>query len=131
MSNVTLLKTRYQDAYKVSKAAIGFGGFFKFIGLFLGILGILANLGLFAYGVTQLRQGFLGYGASEQDRLVALGLVLVGGTFWSLLTWAIFHLLGVLVSAIGQTLSATLDNSINTSTLITDQEKAQVIFASK
>lgn len=98
---------RYRDAYRVARVTAGFGSAIKIIGiLFAGVIGFLS-----------LRMAERGGG----DAILVLGIGIA--VFIALL----FFVIGVIVSANGQMLGATLDSAVNTSTAITDLEKMEIL----
>ena len=114
-SEVKSLKKRYWDAYVVARTTVGIGTAIKVIG---AILGILIFLGALVFANNQPRY----YRASEAQ-VVA---VIVGGV-WGVLVWLIFFIAGVLVSAQGQILKASLDGAVNSSPFLTDQQRAKIM----
>jgi hypothetical protein len=94
---------RYSDAYKFPKSLLEMGSNLKRLGISVGLLVFLIGVccGDFA--------GFL------------LALTLAG--FFSLISIG----LGIIVSAQGQTLCASLDAAVNTSPFLSGQERANVM----
>ena len=94
---------RYQDAYRVGTALVALGNAIKAIGALLAVV-ILG-------GSFTLSSGSLGSSA------VMIGVVMAaisGGVLW---------VGGVLVSAQGQILRATLDNAVSNSPFMTERER--------
>lgn len=102
--------TRYQDAYLVARVTTGFGGVIKGLGFLLAfvIFGAAAFVGNQAYGETK-------------TMYMGAGLVL------AIVTGAVFYLFGILVSAQGQILKASLDGAVNNSPFLTNDQKAQAM----
>ena len=96
------LVERYQNAYRVAKAACGLASAAKVIGFIVGAA-------LLAAGV----QGRSVFGGA------AIGLgVLVAALFW---------ILGTLVAAIGENLKAVLDTAIYSSTFLNNAQRAKIM----
>jgi ABC-type polysaccharide/polyol phosphate export permease len=108
-NQVATLVTRYKDAYLVAIVTDGAGSLIKGVGGF--IAGLLILIGALA--------------ALNSDKFVfALGiLAAVFGVFIGLL----FYLLGVLVSAQGQILKASLDCAVNSSPFLTNEHRAKLM----
>ncbi|HRH98829.1 MAG TPA: GYF domain-containing protein, partial [Prosthecobacter sp.] len=101
---------RYWDAYLTARAVTGFGGIIKTFGVIFGMLIAVAGLIVAVNG--------RGFDPIE----VAIG-ALVGAFFIAVP----FYALGVLVSAQGQVLKASLDTAVNSSPFLTDQDRIQVM----
>jgi hypothetical protein len=97
---------RYRDAYVTAKAIDGIGSAIKILGIVLGVIIVLGGLILASQG------GALLFFAS-----------LVSGA----VTAIPIYVLGILVSAQGQVLKATLDTAVNTSPFLDDEERAVVM----
>ena len=105
---VTSTKRRYVDAYSVAHGLVGNGDSTKGVGLVAGIMvGLLGVVSGSFLGATGLIMG------------VICGLV-VGGSF---------YLLGILIAAAGQLLLASLDTAINTSPLLSLEEKEDIVLS--
>lgn len=96
------LSRRYKDAYRAANVISGFGTFIKWVGF-----GLVAAI---AAAIT-----------SQDPRFWVVGF------FLALLVGALFFLLGVVVSALGQILMPSLDTAVNTSPLMGDEDKARVM----
>lgn len=105
---------RYQDAYTVAKTANAFGSFTKTIGLVSA--GIICFIGLIMMLFTATSWGA---GAGFVMFLFALTFGVIVG--------AIFYILGIVLSALGQNLMATLDTAVNGSPFMTEEQKAQAM----
>ncbi len=99
---------RYRDAYLVARATTAIGGSVKFIGIALGFLMILGGIVM----------------ASNRDGDMKWG---VAGVLAGLVVGIPLYVLGILVSAHGQVLKATLDTSVHTSPFLGDEQKAKVM----
>src|SRR5439155_25055367 len=103
------VQTRYRDAYSVAQVTIAWGTLLK-------ILGIIA-------GVATVFLGFVaatnfGMGAIIASFVVAASVA------------GIMYALGVTVAAQGQIIRAILDTAVNTSPLLSTEQKREVIVAS-
>jgi hypothetical protein len=99
---------RYADAYGVAKAIVALGQSAKILSAF--VLGGLVLGGLIASG-----QG-VGGGLAFAIGLIAGPLVALP-----------IYLLGIIVSAQGQTLMATLDTAVHTSPFLTNEDKQRIL----
>ena len=106
------LATRYQDAYRQARVLMGAGGIVKTLAV---LLGLQVGIGLTLWG---------GW-ASE------LWLSLLIGVFVGSVVATLVYPVGVLISALGQILMATLDGAVNSSPLLDDGQKASVIGVAK
>jgi hypothetical protein len=104
----TPLGRRYGDAYAVARTIIGLGNTVKILAYVIG--GLLALSGVIIW-LADTSSGAVGQGS------VVLGGV-VGVTIF---------VLGVLVSAVGQILRATLDTAVNTSPLLTKGDVSKIM----
>ena len=100
-----VLTKRYKDAYAVGRVTVAFGKTIKGIGI--GVAGLMA---LIAIGILQ-SSSTIGMGA------LVFALV-VGG---------LFYILGVLISASGQVLEATLDTAVNSSPFLNNSHRADIM----
>lgn len=98
---------RYTDAYRVAGAIIAFGTIIKVIGAL--VAAVVAFAGFASAG------GPLGSGA------------LVGGLLMAVIIGFVFWIAGVLVTAQGQLLRASLDTAVNSSPLLSNIEKARIM----
>lgn len=99
---------RYKHAYTMARFIDGFGLTVRGIGITLGLLGILAGLLLAAETDTSLLPTALG--------------ILLGATIGFA-----FYVVGIIVSAHGQHLKASLDISVCSSPFMDDDQKAAVM----
>lgn len=101
---------RYRDAYSVANTITLFGSVIKGVGIVLAILTFItvATIGNYMYGGMGTVYIFLGF--------------IMGATIGTVL-----YLLGILVSAQGQLLKATLDSAVNTSPFLSNDQKASVM----
>lgn len=103
------LKSRYTDAYLVAQTVNGTGQTVKFVGFLFAALITLVGL------VAASRMG------------AAAGFA---GLFLGILVALPFYALGVLVSAQGQILKATLDTAVNTSPVFSQDEIRHILTGS-
>ncbi len=97
---------RYQDAYRVATVLVGFGGIIKVIG-----------------GVIAIAVALLSLGSAHETVNVAV----VGGVFLGLMAGFLCWVVGILVSAQGQILQATLDTAVASSPFLSDVERADAM----
>jgi hypothetical protein len=108
---ISALTQRYRDAYIVARATNGFGGVIKGIGLFIG--GVLA-IG----GFMVASNG----GPRDPNSVLGIVAIVVG-----VIAGALFYIIGVLVSAQGQILKASIDGAVNNSPFLTNQYRAKIM----
>lgn len=108
----TSLTRRYTDAYAVSRTVINLGSWVKVLGYVIG--GVIALLGLVSVGQSP----------SQSSAGV---IAMLSGFFSGAITAASFFAAGVLLSALGQILAATLDTAVNTSPLLSQDEMRQIM----
>jgi uncharacterized membrane protein required for colicin V production len=101
---------RYRDAYRVARVTNGFGVAIKVLGL-IGA-GLLVLLGAAV--------------ASDGPRN-PLSLLGVLGIAFGLFAGALFFIIGVMVSAQGQILKASLDGAVNSSPFLTNEHRARIM----
>lgn len=109
---VVSLTKRYKDAYLVARATNGFGGMIKAIGIVIAILLVIGG-----FILLLLNEGRLGVG-------MALGLAAI---IFGIIAGIWFYIVGVLVSAQGQILKASLDTAVNTSPVLAPEHKARIM----
>ncbi len=97
------IDNRYSDAYIVANTITNTGAFFKFLGVCIGIILIVVAV-------------FNDMGM----------LLIIPAVFLGFLLWAI----GVIVSAQGQMLKASVDTAVNTSPFISTANKARIMSVS-
>jgi len=113
-AHLKALLKRYRDAYLVANVIIRFGSIVQGAGV---VVGIVVAAGSF-YFVSQMA----GRGDSATPIVVAAVLsVLVGG---------LVYIVGVLVSAVGQILLASLDTAVHTSPFLAHHHRARVMSLS-
>ena len=103
------LSGRYRDAYRVARVTILIGNIIKGVALITFIIGLLVSLSL-SSGMEGLASTF---------RLAGFGFSFVSGF--------ILFAIGVLISAMGQVLLASLDGAVNTSPFVDREEKAKIL----
>ena len=100
---ISVLLKRYRDAYSVAGVILGFGKLIKAVGLIVAGLAILIGL------------------AKESP------IIFLGSLFFAVLIGGIFYLLGVIVSAQGQILKASLDTAVNTSPFLLNAHRTDIM----
>lgn len=100
------LRNRYKDAYSVASAAVGIGSIIKGVGVVLGLL--------IFFGPVVL-------GESTNSLLMASGVLL------AIIIGIIMYMLGILTSAQGQILKASLDSAVNSSPFLSSDAKAEIM----
>jgi len=110
---------RYKDAYKVSKAVVAIGKFIKVVGAILGA--IVGFISLLVGGAMSQLGGMSG----RNDGVAFIALVV--GALYGGIVFLIFYVVGVIVSAQGQILKASLDNSVHSSPFVNNDEKARIM----
>lgn len=118
------LSNRYWDAYFVAKVTIGLGKTIKMIGF---ILATIILLGTFAF--ANLAAGQRGVGNDFFGGVFIVALT-IGGTY-AFIVGFVFYVIGVIVSAQGQILTATLDNTVGNSPFLRDELKAKIMSLPK
>lgn len=106
---------RYTDAYLVAKVTVGIGSLIKTVGIIFAALIFLSAFGLGSYITSGNGNG------------VILISVLVVGASYAFTVGFVFYVIGIIVSANGQVLKATLDNTVGNSPFLTNNLKARVM----
>lgn len=104
---------RYTDAYRVARTTV-------FIGNLLKVLGVVAGL-IIGVTVFALLAGQSRLNPQFEIAGIVLGLFFGGGVF------AFFFVLGVVISAQGQLIKATLDGAVNASPFLDEEQRAEVM----
>ncbi len=104
------LMSRYGDAYAVARVTVGFGDAIKLISMVLA--GVIALLIFIAAGQTE---GGLSFA------MFLMGIV------FAAFVGVLFYLFGVIVSAQGQILKASLDGAVNSSPFLTNEHRAKIM----
>lgn len=104
------LLARYRRGYQVATAAVGFGQLLKGIGWTLGVLSIVGGV-----VIAQMLGGDPAVVTLIYAFIIATAQVIV------------FIFFGVLVTALGEILRATLDTAVHTSPFLDDQQKSQAV----
>ena len=112
-SAASALASRYRDAYGVASATVAIGGTLKVLAIVAGGLALIIPM----MGVSSVLAS--GGSGNATALLVALVTALAVGVP--------LYALGILVTAHGQVLKATLDTAINTSPLLDNGQKAKII----
>jgi len=100
---------RYNDAYVIVRALTALGDTTKALGIAAGAVIALPSLIIAAKGLAGIVVGF-------------------AGIVFAVCIAAIIYLLGLLVSAQGQILKATLDTAVYSSTFLTNDERARIML---
>jgi hypothetical protein len=116
-SEAKSLVKRYKDAYRVARTTTGLGSTIKGVGALLGLLIFFA---VFALAAGQRNV----YGVRGGD--IQVISVIVAATFGGTV-WLVFFIWGVLVSAQGQILKASLDGAVNGSPFLTNEQRATIM----
>jgi hypothetical protein len=111
LSRVIAIKGRYSDAYLVSQAVDGSGRVIKGIGVIAAAVFLLV-------GLWWIGNGRVGDGSFPMGVVCIISGLFVG---------TLFYLIGVLISAQGQILKASLDNAVNSSPFLTDDHRAEIM----
>jgi len=99
---------RYRDAYLVARGITLVGSVVKGIGISLALVIAVVACGIATSGQGNWMIGF-------------------GGLLISIVVGVPVYVLGILVSAQGQILKASLDEAVNSSPFLTDSQRAQVM----
>jgi hypothetical protein len=110
-NQVSAVMKRYKDAYTVARVTNAFGGVIKATGIIIG--GLLALIGF-----------MVASSSGPRDPVSILG---IAGIVVGIIAGALFFIIGVLVSAQGQILKASLDSAVNTSPFLMKEHRAQIM----
>jgi hypothetical protein len=102
--------TRYDDAYSVAGAIIGWAALIK-------VFGAAAAVAVFVASIA----------SGDAVGLDAGGAAVIIGFLCGSLMWAVFYGIGVVVAAQGQILRASLDSAVHSSPFLTDQQRAEAM----
>lgn len=116
----TSLTKRYKDAYLVARVTVTIGRTIKVIGIVLGVVIFIAIL---AIAGTDQSSHSLGSSTSLATPMAALLMVTVVGM-------TIF-IIGVLIAAQIERLLAVLDNAVNTSPFLDNQDRTDIMSLAK
>jgi hypothetical protein len=111
---------RYRDAYRVANTVNSFGLIIKIIAIIIGILSFLIGVSVMGAGSSAARGPDFGAAAIAG---VFGGMII----FFGILSGAFFFIVGILVSAQGQVLMASLDNAVNSSPFLTNAHRVKVM----
>lgn len=107
---------RYRDSYLLARVAVALGSTIKVVGIVLaGVILVAA----FFFGTL------IADDVKNGGRVILVSIFI--GIIISTIVGFVFYVAGVIVSASGQNLKATLDSAVNTSPFMDDQEKAQMM----
>ncbi len=104
-NQLAALTTRYSDAYTVARVTNGFGGIIKVVGIVLAVAILVATF------------------AAADKSPVIIGI----GLFAAIVVGVLLFILGILISAIGQILKASLDSAVNTSPLLSNADRIKIM----
>jgi hypothetical protein len=113
-----ILLSRYTDAYIVAKVAVGIGNLIKTVGIVLGILIFFAAFSLGSFAGVSSR------GSESGGEFM---VILFIGAINAFIVGFIFYVVGIIVSAQGQILRASLDSAVNSSPFLTNERKSQIM----
>jgi hypothetical protein len=113
-SEVSSIKSRYRDGYIVARFTTGVGTTIKAIGL---ILAVIIAIGIFSIGASSPQ-----FGMRRDPTPGAIVGVVLGG-----MVFTFFYVIGILVSAQGQILKASLDSAVNSSPFLTNEHRAKIM----
>jgi len=106
LSASEVLSKRYGDVYKVARGIVAYSKVIKVIAIIIGGLIALRSIG----GFSQNDPGF-----AVASLAIGIGVAVAG------------FIAGVLIAAAGQFMYATIDTAVNSSPLITVDEKSSII----
>ncbi len=109
----TATTQRYLDAYRVAAATVAIGQAVKVLAICLAGIALVVPM----VGVSQ----------SIANQLTASATPLLLGLVAAVAVGVPFYALGILVSAIGQVLKATLDTAVHTSPFLDKNQMAQIM----
>jgi hypothetical protein len=110
-TEVASVTKRYNDAYLVARAINGFGYLIKIISIVIAVLLVLIGF------IVANQNG-------PRDPMSVVGIM---GIFVGIISGALFYIIGVLVSAQGQILKASLDSAVNSSPFLTNEHRAKIM----
>jgi hypothetical protein len=111
IARIKAVAKRYLDAYRIARITVSFGSTIKAVGAALAVLLVLG-----AFLIVEL--GRFG----QVSLIVLIMTAIIAG-----IVWLVFYVLGVLASAQGQILLASLDGAVHSSPFLFDDEKAQIM----
>jgi hypothetical protein len=123
VKQIVALRTRYTDAYRVARTIVAFANIIKGVGLLVGAL--IAIYGLYPLLAILARDPRL------PEAIQSLSLTSIVFIVCGCLVGLLSYLMGVLVSAQGQILLATLDSAVNTSPLLDNSHRAGIMSLPK
>lgn len=107
------LMHRYRDAYSLARVTTDFGSAIKILGIIIAVVIVI-------FGVVGSESA--GRTARDVSGAMILASLLVGA-----IVGLSFYFVGVLVSAQGQILKATLDSAVNTSPFLSSENRAKIM----
>jgi hypothetical protein len=105
-----VLLTRYKDAYLLTKVTVGLGSFIKGLGVVLGAFLLLGTAIV----------------SSQAGNFTGVVVFFVGAAT-ACFVGMLIYVLGVLASAQGQILKASLDGAVNSSPFLANEHKAKIM----
>ena len=114
MTKPTVVIQRYSDAYRVASAIVGLGTAIKVVGFILA--GLVFFVSLSARSSNPFDTGGGGLGLTGMAGIVFAIVIAVAGWVW-----------GVVVTAQGQILRATLDTAVSSSRFLNDRDRAEAM----
>lgn len=116
MSQPTGLPTkRYADAYRAASGVIALGITMKIVAAIVAaIMGIPPTVVAVQW-------------VSNTSAELIQRLVMLAGIAIALVPGALIFIIGVIIAALGQILRATIDTAVNTSTLLTAEQRAELM----
>ena len=109
------LATRYTDGYRVANAIVGLGQAVKVGGFLLAAVAVLGTFGM--------QQQPTMFNPNPTPSPIIIAGTLLFGAVIAFCGWVV----GVIVSAQGQMLRATLDGSVNNSPFLTNDLRARIM----
>jgi hypothetical protein len=123
------LSTRYRDGYRVANFLIGFGNVIKAVGAILGFF-----IGITIVFIPSYIEGALSGGnmyGNRYGQISPTGTDFLIGFFIGASIFFFFFITGIITSAYGQMLQATLDSAVHSSPFMDNDQKAAALgFAS-
>src|ERR1035437_10359292 len=99
--------SRYTDAYRVAGVIVGVGNLVKMLGIVAGVVVVLVGFGI-------------------ADSMHTPGAIIASLPFGQV-TWLLLWALGILGAAQGVRLKANIDEAVNTSPFLVDDQRAQIM----
>jgi hypothetical protein len=114
---------RYRDAYLVGRTIVAFGRACKAAGWVIAVI----IVGLLFLSLTKSPNGYdnspFSQGPNPFTTVSAIFVIFFAGA-----VWVVLHIAGILISASGEILFASLDTAVNSSPFLTDDLKASAML---